>query len=197
MMTTVSGKTTTAAGIRAFVDASPRPQADPYRNQGEQMKHVAIIDDPGLDGTYSWFCCQKTKGKCTAEAYGFETHEAAVADAIAAGHQVAVDDEAPGHYDGIPGLVWYSKATKTYGRDLKLGDWLDSLDHRGARTIWGLWRGSATRAELGARSLYLPDQADPLITVMFGGGDTEVVRADVQYDVVEPDSQTARPGGAR
>ena len=38
-----------------------------------------------------------------------------------------------GNYDGVPGLVWYSDATQVRGDELKLGDWLDSLDHRGAR----------------------------------------------------------------
>jgi hypothetical protein len=99
-----------------------------------------------------------------------------------------------GHFDGIPGLVWYAEATPTLGADLKLGDWLDSLDHRGARSICGIWRGSAPRDELSAAPCYAPDCDDPIITVMFFAGDTEQVRADVMYDVVNPDSQVTPDG---
>lgn len=100
-----------------------------------------------------------------------------------------------GRFCGIPGLVWYAEATPTLGADLKLGDWLDSLDHRGARSICGMWIGGVTREELGAAPFYAPDFNDPVITVMFGCGDTEQVRADVMYDVVNPDSQVAPDGG--
>jgi hypothetical protein len=105
-----------------------------------------------------------------------------------------VDGTGPGRFDGIPGLVWFAEVRKVLGAELKLGDWLDSLDHHGARSIWGIWRGAATRQQLGSLSFYLPDKDDPAITVMFGGGDTETIRADVEYDVVDPDSQVAPDG---
>lgn len=90
--------------------------------------------------------------------------------------------DSPNHvanFDGKPGMVWYAKSTPTYGHDLKLHDWLDSLDHRGARAIHGL---------------SINTLKDTTITVTFFGGDTETVRADVQYDVVDPDSQVTPDG---
>lgn len=85
----------------------------------------------------------------------------------------------PGRFDGIPGLVWYSRVRKVRGADLQLGDWLDSLDHRGARMIYGIsWTPGSKRG-----------------TVTFGGDDdTEEVHAEVVYDVVDPDSQVAPDG---
>jgi hypothetical protein len=92
------------------------------------------------------------------------------------------DDELPGRYCGLPGLVWYSRVTKTRGDQLKVGHALDSLDHRGARTIRGIrvaTPGSGFREVHfgGGWSVY----AD-------GSSDTETVRDDVMYDVVDMDS---------
>lgn len=86
-----------------------------------------------------------------------------------------------GHYSGHPGLNWYSRVTKTYGRDLQVGQWLDSLDHSGARTIHSITTDLAT---------------PQLRTVAFSDipGDCEVVRVDVEYDVVDPTSHVAPDG---
>lgn len=84
------------------------------------------------------------------------------------------------NFCGHPGLVWYATVTPTLGAELRLGQWLDSLDHRGARMIFGL---SMSKVD------------DPQRTVTFFGGDSETVRADVKYDVVDPDSQVT-PDGA-
>jgi hypothetical protein len=84
-----------------------------------------------------------------------------------------------GRLDGHPGMVWYSSVRKTLGGDLKVGDWLDSLDHRGARMI------CAVRDDG-------PDS--PVLTVVFSAGDTEQVRRDVDYDVVDPRSQVTPDG---
>jgi hypothetical protein len=82
-------------------------------------------------------------------------------------------------FDGIPGMVWYSRARKVRGADLRLGDWLDSLDHRGARMIYGIsWT----------------DPESPVRTVTFSFDDTELVHANVEYDVVDPDSRVAPDG---
>ena len=82
-----------------------------------------------------------------------------------------------GEFDGIPGLVWYSRVRKVRGADLRRGDWLDSLDHRGARMIYGIaWTHS------------------DVLTVTFSCGDTELVTASVEYDVVDPESQVAPDG---
>lgn len=138
------------------------------------MKHCAVIDVAGDGSGYNWFCPETVKNKCDGEGYGFATPESAEAAAAAAGHSLG---DSPGRFDGIPGLVWYADVTKTYGRDLKEGDWLDSLDHRGARMISG------------------PPRVDGnSIVVTFSFGDTEIVRADVEYDVVNPDSQVQPDG---
>jgi hypothetical protein len=68
---------------------------------------------------------------------------------------------------------WYTRIRKTFGRDLKLTDWLDSLDHRGARMIFRITMP------------YLDSQT---WSVAFHGGDTETIRPDVEYDVVDPSS---------
>lgn len=87
------------------------------------------------------------------------------------------------HFDGIPGGVWYTKVQKVRGADLKLGDWLDSLNHEGARMIHGI---------------SMTDPASTRRTVAFSAGfafgDTEVVDIHVEYDVVDPGSQVT-PGG--
>lgn len=138
------------------------------------MNHFAIIDYPGRDGTYSWFCNETTYDNCDGEGFGFATDGAAVADAIASGHKIGQN---PGRFDGIPGLVWYAKVTPTRGDELKVGDWLDSLDHRGARSIYEF------RA-IGGGSR----------DAVFSFGDAETVRDDVMYDVVDPDSQVQPDG---
>jgi hypothetical protein len=95
-----------------------------------------------------------------------------------------------GRFDGIPGLVWYATVRKVRGTDLQVGDWLDSLDHRGARMIYGIWFGDNP----DAHEHHYTDDRSPHRTAMFCGGDTEVVRVDVEYDVVDPDSQVAPDG---
>jgi hypothetical protein len=93
-----------------------------------------------------------------------------------------------GRFNGIPGLVWYSKVRKVRGRDLKVGDWLDSLDHHGARTIRGIRvaaPGSGFReVRFGSDWTVYSD----------GSSDSETVRDDVMYDVVDPKLQVAPDG---
>lgn len=95
----------------------------------------------------------------------------------------------PGRFDGIPGLVWYADVRKVRGSDLTLGMWLDSLDHRGARKVAGVWYGAADRP---STSIFCDEGG--AVTAMFFGGDTETLRADVLYDVVDPASQVAPDG---
>lgn len=84
-----------------------------------------------------------------------------------------------GRFDGIPGLVWYATVTPTRGDALKIGDWLDSLDHSGARSIYAIRKPDPSS---DAREVaFSPDG--------FDFGDCEVVRDSVVYDVVDPDSQ--------
>lgn len=83
--------------------------------------------------------------------------------------------------DGIPGMVWYSTVHKTRGDQLQVGDWLDSLDHRGARAIFQI-QDNATDATV--RIVKFSDIA----------GDAETVRRDVEYDVVDPRSQVTPDG---
>lgn len=102
-------------------------------------------------------------------------------------------------FGGHPGMVWYSKVRKVRGNQLQIGDWLDSLDHCGARSIFGIFAGSApadadTPDVKHLRGLRADDADSDLLTVMFGGGDTETVRADVEYDVVDPASQVTPDG---
>lgn len=85
----------------------------------------------------------------------------------------------PGRYDGEPGLVWYSSVEKVLGAKLKVGNWLDTLDHRGARRI---------------ESIDKDDPSSPLRYVRFSGGDGETVRKGIEYDVVDPNSQVEPDG---
>lgn len=152
-------------------------------------KHFAILDRSTRDDTHSWFCNETVSGNCSGEGFGFDSEAAAAADAMASGHRVATEDEIPGRYDGIPGLVWYSRVTKTRGDQLKVGDWLDSLDHRGARSIYGIrvaQPGSGFREVCfsGGWTVYED-----------GSSDTEIVRDGVLYDVVDPDSLVDPAGG--
>lgn len=163
------------------------------------INHIAVIDDSGLDdsgldGTYSWFCREAIKRRCDGQGFGFATPDDARADATAAGHPIEDPDRAPGRFDGIPGLVWYAESRKVRGADLKIGDWLDSLDRRGARKIVGLWLGVAPDADDDTD--WVPGiHADAKYrTAIFAGGDGETVRADVEYDVVNPESQVAPDG---
>jgi len=87
-----------------------------------------------------------------------------------------VSNPCNGRFDGIPGLMWYARVEQVRGGDLKVGDWLDSLDHRGARMIYAVADGSE-----GFRTVWFSE----------GGDDCETVRVDVDYDVVDPDSQVA------
>lgn len=104
-----------------------------------------------------------------------------------------------GRFCGYPGLVWYSKVRKVQGTDLKIGDWLDTLDHRGARAIYGIFAGAAP-ADTDMvdidhlRRLTGRDIDSGWLTVMVAGGETETIRADVEYDVVDPDSQVTPDG---
>ena len=89
-----------------------------------------------------------------------------------------------GRFDGVPGLVWYATVTPTRGDELKIGDWLDSLDHSGARTI----RGILVRVPgSGRRDVCF--SADGFTVFSDGSSDSETVRDDVLYDVVDPKSQ--------
>lgn len=85
----------------------------------------------------------------------------------------------PGTIDGHPGLNWYTRVEKVHGRDLRPGQWLDSLDHSGARTIHHISDLTA-----GRRLVWFSDI----------DGDSEQVRADVEYDVVDPASQVDPDG---
>lgn len=146
------------------------------------MSHIAIVDGPSLDNTYGWFCPDVVKGKCDQQHLGFDTYQDALSAALASDHQVATDDELPGRCAGIPGLVWYSRVTKTRGDELKIGDWLDSLDHSGARRIYD------TRvAQPGSGFREVCFSGDWTV-YEDGSSDSETVRDDVVYDVVDPDS---------
>lgn len=156
------------------------------------VSHIGVIDQARDGSSYSWFCREIVKGTCTGEGYGYTTREAAEAAVVAFGHDVEAADRDPGRFDGIPGLVWYAAVTKTLGRDLKVGDWLDSLDHSGARMIVGMYLGVVPDDDED----WVPGiDIDPAMrTAIFAGGDGEVIRTDVEYDVVEPDSQVAPDG---
>jgi hypothetical protein len=86
-------------------------------------------------------------------------------------------------YCGEPGLVWYSKVTKKRGDELEIGDWLDSLDHSGACKIWAIGVNSRTGARYVAFSEW-----DGIPATDGDDSDWRMVRADVLYDVVDPDS---------
>ncbi len=87
----------------------------------------------------------------------------------------------PDHLIGYPGMVWYSKVTPTRGDQLQVGDLLDSLDHRGARPIHNI-----TNVAGGYRTVWFSDI----------DGDSETIRDDVMYDVVDLASVCA-PDGTR
>lgn len=94
-----------------------------------------------------------------------------------------------GRYDGEPGLVWYSEVTKKYGDQLEIGDWLDSLDHSGACRIYAIGQNADTGARyVGFSEWWRPYAADSR------DSDWRMVRADVEYDVVNPDSQVQPDG---
>lgn len=104
-----------------------------------------------------------------------------------------------GRFCGYPGLVWYSKVRKVKGVDLKIGDWLDTLDHRGARMIYSVFAGAAPSDGDAPdiehlRRMTRRDINSGWLTVMVAGGETETIRADVEYDVVDPDSQVTPDG---
>lgn len=95
-----------------------------------------------------------------------------------------------GRYDGEAGLVWYSKVRKVRGDQLQIGDWLDTLDHSGARKIHaiGVKPGDRGARYVAASGWYFAIAAnDP-------GSDWERVRDDVEYDVVDPNSQVTPDG---
>lgn len=81
-------------------------------------------------------------------------------------------------FSGIPGMVWYATVQQVRGDKLQVGQWLDSLDHRGARAIMAIHPGATSDDR----------------TVEFSFGDTETVRCDVEYDVVDPNSQVTPDG---
>lgn len=100
---------------------------------------------------------------------------------------------------GYPGMVWYATSRRVRGDQLRVGDWLDTLDHCGARAIFGIFAGPApagraTPSVEHLRGLSALDFKSGVLTVMVGGGETETVRADVEYDVVDPDSQVTPDG---
>lgn len=102
-----------------------------------------------------------------------------------------------GNFCGYPGLVWYAKARRVKGADLRIGDWLDTLDHRGARAVYGIFAGAAPADmvdEQHLMGLTGHDLDSDWLTVMVAGGEIETVRADVEYDVVDPDSQVTPDG---
>jgi hypothetical protein len=81
--------------------------------------------------------------------------------------------------------VAYGSVTSVFGADLKIGMWLDSLDHGGARMICGL--------------RIVGDEDSLLYQVAFGplgvgpwdeSKWVETIRADVEYDVVDPDTES-------
>jgi hypothetical protein len=93
-----------------------------------------------------------------------------------------------GRFDGIPGLVWYAKVRKVRGDQLQAGDWLDSLDHRGARKIYGV------RVAVPASGFREVCFSGGFTVYSDGSSDSETVRDDITYDVVDPDSQVAPDG---
>lgn len=96
------------------------------------------------------------------------------------------DENYAGRYDGIPGLVWYAEVRKVRGGDLQIGDWIDALDHSGARRIYDLTPvdpASQTRVVFFSFFYLFGDEED-----------SEVVHTSVTYDVVDPDSQVAPDG---
>lgn len=146
------------------------------------MTHMAIVDGPSLDGHFGWFCPEVFKGGCTERHLDFDTYDAAMTAALNSDHKVATDDEMPGRYCGIPGLVWYSRVEKKRGDELGVGDWLDSLDHHGACRIYDIrvaQPGSGFREVCFSGGWEVYDD---------GSSDTQAIRDSVLYDVVDPDS---------
>lgn len=95
----------------------------------------------------------------------------------------------PEHFLGYPGLVWYSRVTKTRGDQLRRGDALDSLDHCGARTIHEI-RVPAPGS--GFRQVAFSEGGFQVFSD--GSSDSETVRDDVLYDVVDLASVCAPDG---
>jgi hypothetical protein len=86
----------------------------------------------------------------------------------------------PGKVTGIPGMNWYTRVTPTSGADLAVGDFLDSIDHRGCRPIH-----------------HIDDSADGRTRrVWFSEfeGDSEMVCVGDVYDVVDPTSHVDPDG---
>lgn len=99
-------------------------------------------------------------------------------------------DDYPGRFDGQAGQVWYSDVRQVRGSQLQIGDWLDTLDHRGARMIYavGVKPRDPGARYVAASGWYYDNAADD------PGSDWERVRDDVLYDIVNPDSQVAPDG---
>ena len=146
------------------------------------MSHMAIVDGPSRDDTYSWFCPEAVRNNCPERHFGFATYEDALSAALKSDHKVATEDEMPGRFCGMPGLVWYSEVIKKRGDELEVGGWLDSLDHHGACSIFGV---RVTEQGSGFREICFSGG-----WTVYGDGssDTVTVRDDVMYDVVNPDS---------
>lgn len=95
-------------------------------------------------------------------------------------------------------MIIYTEARKVKGRDLAIGDWLDSLGQGGARAIYGIiaGRGPAggdTPTVEHLTGLRCHDLDGEYRTVLFGGGGSETVHIDVDYDVVNPDTMIEDP----
>lgn len=95
-------------------------------------------------------------------------------------------------------MITYTDSRLVKGADLKIGDWLDTLDRGGARAIFGIFagmgpdnRGTPTAERLQA--LRCNDINSGYRTIMVGGGETETVRVDVDYSVVNPDTMVEIP----
>lgn len=81
-------------------------------------------------------------------------------------------------YSGMDGLVWYSRVRTVAGDALRVGDWLDTVDHRGARRI--------QRIE---------ETSDLYRTVRHADGAFEEIDRDEECSVVDPDSLVDPTGG--
>lgn len=95
-------------------------------------------------------------------------------------------------------MILYTEARKVKGRDLAIGDWLDSLGQRGARCIFGIVAGRApldgdTPTVEHLKALRCPDIDGEYRTVLFGGGGSETIHVGVDYDVVNPDTMIEDP----
>lgn len=83
-------------------------------------------------------------------------------------------------------VVRYTESRQVLGADLTPGMWLDSLDHRGARMVWSVsFPGNYLKVVIEE-----PSGWDAFRLVGFSDlpSDRETVRADLPYDVVDPDS---------